>query len=208
MSGRKLIFEIMFAQKKLIITLITIILLELISAVFLKNTHLWTNKDWEEKYWRIESKIYHHDLLPNVNVIENWGGNLQKRILTNSLGFRDFSNKKVEKISKNKRILLIGDSFIEGAGYDYKHTVGGLVQSQLGNKFEVLNSAVGSYSPSIYYSKIKHFISKGYKFDQALVFLDVSDIYDELFIKHDLNENIIVGRKVKDRSIIKKKFMS
>ena len=90
MSGRKLIFEIMFAQKKLIITLITIILLELISAVFLKNTHLWTNKDWEEKYWRIESKIYHHDLLPNVNVIENWGGNLQKRILTNSLGFRDF----------------------------------------------------------------------------------------------------------------------
>ena len=50
-----------------------------------------------------------------------------------------------------KKILLIGDSFIEGAGYDYVYTIGGLLQNYLGEEFEVLNSAVGSYSPSIYF---------------------------------------------------------
>jgi len=196
----------MFSQKKFRIILIIILLDLLVSAIFLKNTELWKNNDWKNKYWRIESNVYHHDLLPNIDVIEKWGGNLQKRILTNSLGFRDFSKKKIIKISNKKRILLIGDSFIEGAGYDYEHTIGGLIQNKLGHEYEVLNSAVGSYSPSIYYSKINHFVSKGYKFDQALVFLDMSDIYDELFIKHDSDENIIVEKKSKDRSILKTKF--
>ena len=59
------------------------------------------------------------------------------------------------------------------------------------NDYEILNSAVSSYSPSIYYKKINHFINKGFKFDQAFVFLDVSDIFDELFIKIDDEGNII-----------------
>jgi hypothetical protein len=195
-------------KKSLGIITIVITLDLIVSAIFLKNTILWNNNDWENKYWRIESNIYHHDLLPNIDVVEKWGETHQKRILTNSLGFRDFSRKKVVKISDKKRILLVGDSFIEGTGYDYEHTIGGLIQNKLGNKYEVLNSAVGSYSPSIYYSKINYFISKGYKFDQALVFLDVSDIYDELFIKYDSNESIIVERKAKRQSKIKTKIYS
>ena len=38
--------------------------------------------------------------------------------------------------------MLIGDSFIEGTGYDYEYTIGGLLQNELGNKYEVLNSDV------------------------------------------------------------------
>ena len=72
---------------------------------------------------------------------------------TNSLGFRDFTNRNILKKNDKKRILLIGDSFIEGAGYDYAYTIGGLLQNYLGEEFEVLNSAVGSYSPSIYFNK-------------------------------------------------------
>ena len=60
---------------------------------------------------------------------------------------------------------MIGDSFIEGSGYDYEYTLAGLLSSKLGNKYEILNSAVESYSPSIYFKKIEHFISLGYKFD-------------------------------------------
>jgi len=185
------------------IILFILILDLLISIIFLKNTTFWKNDNWEDKYWRIESNIYHHDLLPNIDVVEKWGVGLQKRLLTNSLGFRDFSNKKIQKIPNKKRILLIGDSFIEGAGYDYEYTIGGLLSKKLGNEYEILNSAVSSYSPSIYYAKINYLISEGYKFDQALVFLDVSDIFDELFIKHDELGNIITEKKAKNRSKIK-----
>jgi hypothetical protein len=189
--------------------LIIILLLDFsISTIFLKKTNLWEYKNWDHKYWRIESDIYHHDLMASINVVENWGGNLEKRIITNSLGFRDYKNKIVKKQSLKERILLIGDSFIEGTGYDYEHTIGGLLQNELGDKYEVLNSAVGSYSPSIYYKKINHFISKGYNFDHAIVFLDVSDIFDELYIKFDDKENIITKTKVDNKSVFKKKFYS
>ena len=185
------------------VVLVIIILDLLISAFFLKKTVIWKNNNWEDKYWRIESNIYHHDLLPNIDVFEKWGAGLEKRLLTNSLGFRDFSNKKIQKISNKKRILLVGDSFIEGAGYDYEHTIGGLLQKKLGDEYEILNSAVGSYSPSIYYTKINYFLSEGYKFDQALVFLDISDIFDELFIKFDSQGNIMTEKRAKNRSKMK-----
>ena len=197
----------MIKGKKYFIIFVILVIDFLFSSIFLKKTNLWKNSNWENNYWRVTSKIYHHDLLPNIDIIENWGP-FKKRIITNSLGFRDFNNKNVLKISNKRRILLIGDSFIEGAGYDYDYTIGGLIQKKLGNKFEVLNSAVSSYSPSIYYTKINHFISKGYKFDQALVFLDLSDIYDELFIEHGSEENIIIGKKSKEKNIFKTNFYS
>ena len=117
---------------------------------------------------------------------------MSKRLVTNSLGFRDFTTKK-KKDSFKKRLLLIGDSAIEGAGYDYEYTLGGMLQNHLNDKYEVLNSAVGSYSPSIYYKKISHFINEGYQFNKAIIFLDPSDIIDELFIKWN-NDNIVVNK--------------
>ena len=38
----------------------------------------------------------------------------------------------------SKRIILIGDSAIEGAGYDYEFTIGGLLQIHLEEDYEVL----------------------------------------------------------------------
>ena len=177
------------------------------SSLIFKNTSYWNVANWEEKYWRIPSKIYHHDILPNVDKIERWGEQLSKRVITNSIGFIDKDNRTITKINPNKkRILLIGDSFIEGSGLNYEFTVAGLLDNYLGNDYEVLNSAVGSYSPSIYFKKTEFYLNKGYKFDQALVFLDVSDIYDELFIKFDDDDNILTYEKRKNRSFAKKKF--
>jgi len=188
------------------ISLIIFLLDFLITSTILKKFEFWKNDISKDQYWRIESSIYHHDLLPNIDIVESWGFNLKKRLITNSLGFRDFSNKIIEKDTEKKRILLIGDSFVEGAGYDYEYTIGGLLQNSLGEDYEVLNSAVSSYSPSIYYKKINNLLSKGYKFDRALVFLDVSDIFDELFIKIDNNDNIISSNKDKDSKRLKKAF--
>ena len=173
------------------IFLIVLILDSILTSLFLKNTSFWKNEKWEDKSHRIISKVYHHDLKPNVEVYETWGGKLKRKIITNSIGFRDSSKKEILENTEKTRILLIGDSFIEGSGYDYEHTFAGLLENELGNNYEILNSAVESYSPSIYFKKTDFFLSQGYVFDKALVFLDLSDIYDELFIKFDDNQNII-----------------
>ena len=181
----------------------------LISNLILKNTNYWNIIEWNEKYWRIPSEIYHHGLLPNISEDEKWGGKITKKIITNSIGFIDKENRIVSKNNLNqKRILLIGDSFIEGSGIEYENTFAGLLDNYLGENYEVLNSAVGSYSPSIYFKKTEYYINQGYKFDQALVFLDVSDIYDELFIKFDNEGKILTYEERKNRNIFKKNFYS
>ena len=173
------------------IFLIILIFDAILSNFFLKKTEFWKNEKWEKKNHRIKSEIYHHDLLPNIEAHETWGGKLKRKIITNSLGFRDSAKNQINKTTDKNRILLIGDSFIEGSGYDYEYTFAGLLANELGSKYEILNSAVESYSPSIYYKKTKFFISQGYTFDKALIFLDLSDIYDELFINFDDQNNII-----------------
>ena len=173
------------------IFLIILIIDALLSNFFLKKTEFWKNEKWEKKNHRIKSEIYHHDLLPNIEAHETWGGKLKRKIITNSLGFRDSAKNQINKTTDKNRILLIGDSFIEGSGYDYEYTFAGLLANELGSNYEILNSAVESYSPSIYYKKTKFFISQGYTFDKALIFLDLSDIYDELFINFDDQNNII-----------------
>ena len=187
-----------------IVTFFILTIDSLITSFFLKKTDIWKNDQWQDKYYRIKSDIYHHDLMPNIEVIESWGGKLKRKIITNSIGFRDSQQKKIDKSSNKKRILLIGDSFIEGSGYDYDYTLAGLLSSELGDEYEILNSAVESYSPSIYFKKIQHYLSLGYKFDQALIFLDLSDIYDELFIKFDENENIIAETPINKLSLERK----
>ena len=196
-------------KKKIILILLSYLIIDFsISNMLFKKTSFWEYEDYVSKYWRISSQIYHHDLMPNIDVTEQWGGKFKKKLITNSLGFRDFTNRNVLKKNNKKRILLIGDSFIEGAGYDYAYTIGGLLQNYLGEKFEVLNSAVGSYSPSIYFFKTKHFLSEGYQFDYALIFLDLSDIYDELFIKHYPNGNILSEKTSEKQNVLKENFYS
>ena len=173
------------------IFLIILIIDSVITNFFLKKTQFWENEKWKKKYHRVQSQIYHHDLKPNIEAYEIWGGKLKRKIITNSLGFRDSAKKKINKQTDKTRILLIGDSFIEGSGYDYEYTLSGLLANTLGNRYEVLNSAVESYSPSIYYKKTEFYLSQGYDFDKALIFLDLSDIYDELFINFDKEENIL-----------------
>ena len=176
------------------------------SNIFFKKTSIWNKINWEERYWRVQSKIYHHKILPNTDQIEKWDGKTPKRIITNSIGFFDKEVRKVEKFNNKKRILLIGDSFIEGSGIDYEKTFFGLLSKHLGDKNEVLNSALASYSPSIYFKKTEHFINQGYKFDQALVFLDVSDIFDELFIKFNSEGEILINNKNNKLNFFKKNF--
>jgi len=104
---------------------------------------------------------------------------------TDSLGFKDSGVKQIPLTTKKRRILFIGDSFVEGVGLPYEDTFTGIIQKELGDdKYDILNAAVTSYSPKIYYLKIKYLIENtGLRFEELNVFIDHSDIEDELVYK-------------------------
>ena len=147
-----------------------------------------------EAYYRRAHPIYHHDLAKNIsNYTAEWGKQ-DYQVDTNSLGFKDSSNLSIPLVTKNHRILLIGDSFTEGVGIKFEDTFAGLLKQDFKQQnIDVLNAAVSSYSPIIYYRKIKYLIEEvGLKFDSVVVLIDLSDIEDEaLGYQFDSNENVI-----------------
>ncbi len=140
---------------------------------------------WKDTYpetgHRVRSEAYHHGLAPNRQITEAWG-TARYRYATNSLGFKDAAPRSVALQGNGRRILFLGDSFTEGKGFPYAQTFVGLVAEKFATAggVEVLNGGVDSYAPVIYRLKTKHLLEKvGLRFDAVVVFLDVSDIYDE-----------------------------
>ena len=140
---------------------------------------------WQRAYvandHRVSSEVYHHGLAPNLRVREGWGL-IRYRYATNSLGFKDAAPRAVDPGGGAYRVLFLGDSFTEGKGLDYRRSFVGRVARAWGKRgIEVLNAGVDSYSPVIYRLKLKHLVeAKGLRIDLCVVFLDVSDIYDEV----------------------------
>ena len=57
-----------------------------------------------------------------------------------------------------------------------------------------LNLAVSSYSPSIYFLKLKDLLRQNFKFKEVIIFVDHSDIVDETLC-YKFNGEIIIRRK-------------
>jgi hypothetical protein len=130
---------------------------------------------------RVYDPVYDHGLAPNFDGYDVWG-EARYRLITDNLGFKDGSLREVPLQSTSRRILIIGDSFAEAIGTAYENSFAGLLQ-QAGqarpDKVEFLNAGVASYSPSIYYKKIKYLLDRGLKFDEVLLLSDSSDVEDE-----------------------------
>lgn len=138
-------------------------------------------QDNPNKNYRAESDIYHHDLKPNAfSDGAIWGGN-RYTVFTDSLGFKSDRVKTTNAAGEGPRILFIGDSFTEGLGIGHTETFVGKIESALAEKgVEVFNAGVSSYSPIIYWRKIKYLIEDlGLQFQDVVVYLDISDIEDE-----------------------------
>ena len=136
-------------------------------------------------------EIYDHKFPKNFNAIGGWG-NLRYKLCTDNNGFRTACNKK-EKSIKKFDIAFIGDSFTEGLGYDYEQTFVGIIEKKLFDK-KIANLSMSSYSPSIYYTKLKKLISEGYEFDEVIVFLDLSDLTDDILCYKVINDQRVVRR--------------
>jgi lysophospholipase L1-like esterase len=151
-------------------------------VIFLGMDLIYSNfLDDEDVLARVSDPRYHHGLVANFTGHQSWGWS-HPAFYTNSLGFRDGAVRAVALIPTTRRVLLIGDSFTEGQGVPFEESFAGLLYQagqQRTEKIEFLNAGVSSYSPIIYYKKIKTLIEEGLQFDEVVVFSDVSDVFDE-----------------------------
>ena len=145
-----------------------------------------------EKRYRIPSSIYHHDLAANVETEAVWG-HARYPYRTNDLGFRDAAPRMVSKRPASRRLLILGDSFTEGLGVSFEETFAGIIADRLRPEgVDVLNAAVSSYSPAIYYRKTKYLLeARKLHFDHVMVFIDISDIEDEAKYYRIENDTVI-----------------
>ena len=159
----------------------------------------WTNPflDHGENALRSRDPVFTHTLRPNFDGYDVWGP-FTPRIFTNSLGFKDAAARRVLSTVDRKRIVFIGDSFTEGVGLPYEQTFVGRF-AQAFPEIEVLNAGVSSYAPSVYYEKLKYYLDNGLKFDEAIVYIDISDIQDEsISYRYDQNGVLELGIFVAD----------
>jgi hypothetical protein len=118
----------------------------------------------------------HHALRPNCSGLIGWGRETYP-FHTNDIALRDEKITSVAASVAEPRILLLGDSFVEGV-QAWPDTVAGMVQASLPH-LRLLNGGHTSYSPSNYLLLARRLIAAGIRFDEAVVFIDMSDIHDE-----------------------------
>jgi hypothetical protein len=153
-------------------------------GLFLLFDFAWsslTRGEETQRAVRVADPVYDHGFSVKFDGFDVWG-ELRYPLITNSLGFKDATTRDVPLKSASRRILIIGDSFAEGIGMRFEDSFAGILQQAgqaRGDKVEFLNAGVASYSPSIYYRKIKFLIDSGLHFDEVLLFSDPSDVTDE-----------------------------
>jgi len=161
----------------LIILAVSIALLLLVDNLFgyaiLKHAPI-SSRNNAERGIRISHPVYHHTLSSNYDGLAR--NQVEYRFCTNADGLKS----KCGAVSNNKDIDIgfLGDSFTEGLGLPYEKTFVGLIAEKLPEK-KIANLGVASYSPTIYYLKLKDFLAKGYKFKELVVYIDISDISNE-----------------------------
>ena len=176
------------------IALALVLVLDIIVGTYLNRRSralLRIGRANERSYRRADS-VYHHDLVPLMRVDSAlWGGAFY-RVRTNSLGFKDADPRIVTPASVSPRVVIIGDSFTEGIGVVFDSTtVGRFATRGRGVGVDVLNAGVASYSPVIYYRKMRDLLERRrLRVDEVVVFIDISDIQDEAYLDLDANGRV------------------
>ena len=145
------------------------------------NVHLvltTTDLEQSEKRFRIKHPVFHHTLAPNVATKKAYWSYYYE-LCTDENGFKSPCSQKVN--SRHFDIAFIGDSFTEGVGLPYEKTFVGMFAKN-NPTLKIANLGVVATSPTIYLSKVKYYIEKGFKFDHVIAFIDVSDVQNEALL--------------------------
>jgi len=113
----------------------------------------------------------------------NYYGSNRYDVSINSMAMLDAYPRIVKPEDKSKkRILFLGDSFVEGVGFPFNQTFCGYLTGMVDtNKIEILNGGCASFSPKLYYLRLKYLLEQDkLKADEVYCFLDYSDVGDEI----------------------------
>ncbi len=140
----------------------------------------WTPDSIAYKHVRQPDPVLHHSLKPSSSYVLKTS-EFEVEIRTNSMGFRD---REYDPTDRDKfKILVMGDSFVEGYGVIADSCFVRRVERDLNLHgtigYRVFNFGVASYSPIIEYLLLR---SRGLDLNPQLVILcfDMSDIQDDL----------------------------
>lgn len=139
----------------------------------------------------------HHRLKPNSKCrskTSEWDVSYE----INSLGLRD--REVLPKADGEFRILVLGDSYTEGAGVSAGERFTTVIERELvqktGKKINVINGGVSTYSPVLEFEFLKKNFEK-INPDLVVAALDMTDFKDEIGYYNFLNErNINVNPQV------------
>lgn len=166
-------YENVFARRYLL-TVLTILAFMLFLEVFLKSAFQQNTCAYS-----YNPVIKWYSLEPNQKCI--YVGNAREfaaRIYVNSRGFNDVEHE-FEKPAGVKRILLLGDSFIEALQVDSEKHIGRRLQKLLGQKYEVITLGISGIGGETEYSLLNAEGLK-YKPDIVVLFFSFNDLRDNL----------------------------
>lgn len=132
---------------------------------------------------------YLHSLQPNseLHLISEKAGEFDVIARINNFGFRG-PDIKLEKQPGQKRIFVVGDSFVFGVGARDHETIPALLQQKLdpdAKSIEIVNMGHGHYSPLTHYLRLRDEIPK-LKPDLVVMMLDFSDLRDDWEVEKHL----------------------
>ena len=134
--------------------------------------------------------VRHFAFQPNCACVRPWLRD-SYQFYTNNLGFRDEFIRDVPRAVFHPRILILGDSAPEGMT-SWSDSFIGRVAAKF-PQYEFLNGSVEGYSPSNYLNTTRMVFEKGIEIDEAIVFIDISDVQDEAAFFHDKDASGAVG---------------
>ena len=108
------------------------------------------------------------------------------KICTNIYGAKSDCDK-INTLDTKYDIVFLGDSFTEGVGLSWENSYIGKISNKLKDK-KILNLAVAGYSFSHYLSKINYYLNI-IDFNEVILFVDASDVYDEKILNIQKIEN-------------------
>ncbi|MES2622693.1 MAG: GDSL-type esterase/lipase family protein [Bacteroidota bacterium] len=103
---------------------------------------------------------------------------------TNSLGFSDYE-WALRKKPNEKRIIVLGDSFVEGQGAPYDSTLPAFLKKRLteaGDSFTVMNAGICSSDPFYNYVGLKDLLLP-YKPDVVIQLIGSNDIQPDILLR-------------------------
>jgi len=120
---------------------------------------------------------------------------------TNRMGIR-YPEIPISKPSREKRVLMLGDSYTEGLGVSFEKTFGALLEdkfSSANQSVRFINGGLTGTGP-LEYAKLFYFVGLKYKPDTVLIILHTNDLSDTLVIPKEILRNPKAWREISGKS--------